>query len=106
VRRGDITWHALPHNAQLELFDAQLLDFATDLTHELDRAFELAPKTTLSLVTSLSGGCCQWLSNGDQASCCACQIGPSASYWFHWCDMGNVWEAALCREAAGKLVKP
>ncbi|EFN51908.1 hypothetical protein CHLNCDRAFT_54763 [Chlorella variabilis] len=48
VHRGDITWHALPHNAQVELYDADLLRFAVSLTHDLDRAFHLPPKITAS----------------------------------------------------------
>jgi hypothetical protein len=26
-----------------------------------------------------------WLLNGDQMPCSACQLGPSASYWFQRC---------------------
>ncbi|EFN55987.1 hypothetical protein CHLNCDRAFT_145354 [Chlorella variabilis] len=48
VQQGDIVWHALPHNAQVELYDASLLQFAVRMTHELDRAFGLPPKVTAS----------------------------------------------------------
>ena len=51
MQRGDITWHALPHNAQLELFDPSLLEFAVQLTHGLDKRFGLPPKLTMSQVS-------------------------------------------------------
>jgi hypothetical protein len=28
-------------------------------------------------------------------SFCACQIGPSVSYWFHWCADGRVRQAEM-----------
>ncbi|KAL3138964.1 hypothetical protein ABBQ32_005773 [Trebouxia sp. C0010 RCD-2024] len=48
VHRGDIYWHALPFNGQLEFFDVSLLEFAVQLTHELDIKFGLPPKRTMS----------------------------------------------------------
>ncbi|GAB4813534.1 hypothetical protein N2152v2_000580 [Parachlorella kessleri] len=48
VQRGDITWHAFPHNAQLELFDPGLLEYAVQLTHGLDERFGLPRKLTMS----------------------------------------------------------
>lgn len=39
VKRGFITWHAFPHNAELELGDASMLAFGYNMTHELDDAF-------------------------------------------------------------------
>lgn len=50
MRRGDIAWHAFPHNSQVELFDRGLLEFAVRLTHGLDRRFGLPPKLTMSQV--------------------------------------------------------
>lgn len=49
VRRRDITWHALPFDAQPELLDASLFKWSiTNITHELDRRFDLPPKQVLS----------------------------------------------------------
>jgi hypothetical protein len=48
VRAGDITWHAFPHNAQLEIMDPRLIQAGIQLTHDLDSRFGLAPKHTLS----------------------------------------------------------
>ena len=50
MHRGDIYWHALPFNGQLEFFDVSLLEFAVQLTHELDIKFGLPPKRTMSQV--------------------------------------------------------
>ena len=49
VRRGDIVWHAFPHNAQMELMDSTLFSFGVKLTHRLDANFSLPPKRVLSL---------------------------------------------------------
>ena len=54
VHRGDIYWHALPFNGQLEFFDVSLLEFAVQLTHELDVKFGLPPKKTMSQVSAQS----------------------------------------------------
>jgi len=48
VLRGDILWHAFPFNAQIELLDAELLNFAVTMTQELDRGFGLPQKRTMS----------------------------------------------------------
>lgn len=63
MARGDITWHAFPHNAQLELFDPSLLGWAVGMTHELDRRFGLPNKLTMSQVwVGLSVGLqCRWV---------------------------------------------
>lgn len=50
MHRGDIYWHALPFNGQLEFFDVSLLEFAVQLTHELDIKFGFPPKRTMSQV--------------------------------------------------------
>ena len=50
VRQGHIYWHALPHNGQLEFFDRSLLEFAVQMTHELDARFGLPPKKAMSQV--------------------------------------------------------
>lgn len=55
--RGDIYWHALPFNGQLEFFDVSLLEFAVQLTHELDIKFGLPPKRTMSQVVSCHMHC-------------------------------------------------
>jgi hypothetical protein len=48
VRDGDITWHAFPHNVQIEIMSDYLIRAGVDLTHALDRRFGLPPKATLS----------------------------------------------------------
>lgn len=48
VRRGDVTWHAFPHNAQVEFFDDDLLEWAVQMTQALDRRFGFPPKRTMS----------------------------------------------------------
>ena len=50
VARGDIFWHALPFNAELELMDASLLAANVQLTHEIDASLGLPPKITMSQV--------------------------------------------------------
>ncbi|CAD7700287.1 unnamed protein product [Ostreobium quekettii] len=48
VVRGDVTWHAFPFNAQLEVYDESLADFGFAMTHELDDAWSRRRKTTMS----------------------------------------------------------
>ncbi|KAK9815327.1 hypothetical protein WJX72_001843 [[Myrmecia] bisecta] len=48
VAEGVITWHAMPFNAQLEFYDAPLVEAAVQLTHDLDALFGLPPKVTMS----------------------------------------------------------
>ena len=48
VKRGDIVWHALPHNFQAEFMDSELLDYAVRLGHELDQRFSLPLKKVMS----------------------------------------------------------
>ncbi|KAL6772128.1 hypothetical protein ACKKBG_A29040 [Auxenochlorella protothecoides x Auxenochlorella symbiontica] len=48
IRAGDITWHALPHNSQIEAFDAPLLRWAVDFTHALDAKYGQSPRITMS----------------------------------------------------------
>ncbi len=65
MHRGDIYWHALPFNGQLEFFDVSLLEFAVQLTHEIDVRFGLPPKRTMSQVMLASKppalhGVCVW----------------------------------------------
>jgi hypothetical protein len=48
-RSGDITWHALPHNAHTEAYgDPSLLAAAVGIAHALDARFGLPPKTAAS----------------------------------------------------------
>eukprot|EP00775_Hariotina_reticulata_P006744 gene6744-6964_t len=49
IRTGAIIWQAHPHNAQYELYDAALLAFSFDLTHDLDRKFGFRHKHTATL---------------------------------------------------------
>lgn len=39
VRRGDITWHAFPHNGEPEMYDASLFDAALNMTFREDDYF-------------------------------------------------------------------
>ena len=48
VAAGDITWHAFPFNAQVEVMDAELLQYAVQLTHDLDDLFHLPHKRVMS----------------------------------------------------------
>ena len=48
VRRGDIGWHALPFNAEPELFTPELLDAALNMTFREDAHFGHAPRRTVS----------------------------------------------------------
>ena len=48
IQRGDITWHAFPHNAELEAAVRTVIRAGLNLTHDLDRRFGLPPKATLS----------------------------------------------------------
>jgi len=69
VHRKDIYWHALPFNGQLEFFDVSLLEFAVQLTHELDVKFGLPLKRTMSQVTTqgpdwLSAKCLHFYGSG------------------------------------------
>lgn len=60
--RGDITWHAHPHNAQYELYDSSLLEFSLQLVHDLDDRLGMPRKRTLVLVSGWRArwdGCCQ-----------------------------------------------
>lgn len=63
IQRGDITWHAHPHNAQYEVYDTSLLEFSFDFTHALDDSFKLPHKHTAILVSGCS------LCTGNTASC-------------------------------------
>eukprot|EP00928_Gymnodinium_smaydae_P036212 TRINITY_DN25336_c0_g1_i1.p1 TRINITY_DN25336_c0_g1~~TRINITY_DN25336_c0_g1_i1.p1 ORF type:complete len:743 (-),score=75.20 TRINITY_DN25336_c0_g1_i1:191-2419(-) len=48
IQKGDITWHAFPHNAQLEIMDPALIRAGIALTHRFDAAMGQSPKSTLS----------------------------------------------------------
>jgi hypothetical protein len=48
ARRGDISWHAFPFNAEPELFTPELFDAALNLTFAEDRFFGHRPRRTLS----------------------------------------------------------
>ena len=48
IANGDITWHAFPHNAQLEIASPSLLRAGLELTHDLDAMFDQPKKMTLS----------------------------------------------------------
>jgi hypothetical protein len=52
VHAGDIFWHAMPFNTQVEMFDGPLLQYAVEMTHELDAKFGQKPKRTMSQVES------------------------------------------------------
>lgn len=48
VAAGEITWHAFPHNAELEAGTAEVIAAGLEVTHRLDKKFGLPPKATLS----------------------------------------------------------
>ena len=48
VKRGDITWHAFPFNAEPELADDTLIDFGIQLAHDLNVKFNKTPTTVMS----------------------------------------------------------
>ena len=48
VRRGDIWWHAFPHNAELATMSPTTIGLAVNLTHALDARFGLERKAVLS----------------------------------------------------------
>jgi len=48
IAAGDVTWHAFPHNAQVEFMDPHMLAAGFQLTHDLDRRLGLPPKQTMS----------------------------------------------------------
>jgi len=48
VHAGDITWHAFPHNAELEMMDPSLIEAGLALTWAMDDHFGIAHKQTLS----------------------------------------------------------
>lgn len=50
IARGDLYWHAFPHNAQVEVMDSWLFEYGVQLVHDLDTRFGLAPKVTMSQV--------------------------------------------------------
>lgn len=48
IQRGYLTWHAFPHNAELELGDASHIAWGINMTHALDDQFGQRRKTVLS----------------------------------------------------------
>lgn len=50
IRQGDIYWHALPFNAQLEFGNRQLLQMQTLMVNRLDDHFNVTRKRVASLV--------------------------------------------------------
>ena len=48
IAAGDVTWHAFPHNAELEAGSASVIRAALKMTHALDAEFGLPPKAVLS----------------------------------------------------------
>lgn len=48
ISRGDVTYHAFPHNAELSTGSPLIITEGLRLTHALDETFKVPPKTTLS----------------------------------------------------------
>lgn len=48
VRRGDITWHAFPHNAEPELYDREFFTRGLQITFEEDAYYDHPRRRTLS----------------------------------------------------------
>ena len=75
VHAGDIFWHAMPFNTQVEMFDVPLLQYAVELTHELDAKFGQKPKRAMSQVRLLASRLFSALSYSQMLSTrCECII--------------------------------
>eukprot|EP01012_Entosiphon_sulcatum_P032079 TRINITY_DN40828_c0_g1_i1.p1 TRINITY_DN40828_c0_g1~~TRINITY_DN40828_c0_g1_i1.p1 ORF type:complete len:800 (-),score=122.49 TRINITY_DN40828_c0_g1_i1:16-2391(-) len=48
LKRGDITYHAFPFNAELEVLTPELVLAGLQVTHDIDKAYGFTPKITLS----------------------------------------------------------
>eukprot|EP01118_Nematostelium_gracile_P005782 TRINITY_DN1838_c0_g1_i1.p1 TRINITY_DN1838_c0_g1~~TRINITY_DN1838_c0_g1_i1.p1 ORF type:complete len:717 (-),score=180.87 TRINITY_DN1838_c0_g1_i1:73-2223(-) len=48
IKIGDITWHAFPFNAELEVYDKSLLESSLRIAKRLDKSFKLKEKATMS----------------------------------------------------------
>ena len=48
VQHGWITWHAFPFNTEPEFYDGPMVDFAVQLTHDVDSKLGQAKKTVMS----------------------------------------------------------
>ena len=48
IKANHITWHAFPHNAELETMGNAMIEAGLAMTHALDRAFGQTNKTVLS----------------------------------------------------------
>lgn len=92
VRAGDVTWHAFPHNAELQMMDPALLEAGLALTWGLDDKFGLPHKSTLSQrdVPGMTRALVPFLSKAGVA---AISIGandgstpPSVPKVFKWVD--------------------
>ena len=90
VRRGDITWHAFPHNAEPEMFDAGLFSAALNLTFREDDYYGHARRRTLSqrdvpgltraTIPLLRAGGVQAVSVGENTACAQVNV-PSMFLW-------------------------
>lgn len=78
----------MPHNAELEFMDKSMLQASIELTHELDRAFNMTPKITMSQVT-------QHRSITLVLICCACHRSLKG---LQKIAVVNMAVACLCRE--------
>lgn len=90
AKRGDITWHAFPHNSEPEMLDATLFDAGLNLTFEQDAAIEHAPRQTMSVrdVPGLTRAAIPLLvkrgvravSVGENGACASVNV-PTAFVW-------------------------
>ena len=48
IAAGHITWHAFPHNAELEVMGADMIEAGLEMTFALDKKFAQPKKATLS----------------------------------------------------------
>ena len=48
VRKGDISWHAFPFNAQPEVYDVAMAEFGFQMTHQLDDRLNRPRTVTMS----------------------------------------------------------
>lgn len=44
IKRGDITWHAGPMNMEYEIMDESMVEFAVQLSFDLDKRFGIERK--------------------------------------------------------------
>jgi hypothetical protein len=115
IHRGDINWHALPFNAEPELFTTELFQAALNMTFRQDDAFNKSHRLTLSqrdvpgmtraVIPILVKNGVQAVSVGENSQCAPSAV-PPIFLWkdnttnteviglFHALGYGGSWPAA------------